>query len=415
MSIPITIGAVGALAALAAAGSSGSAARHGSVEQAVERPRNLYDEYEPSFKDAAREVAEGLGPAEPEEAVAPDQSHMILAGFSRILGDHKRMRLSRQVLARSRAPEALAGTLLFDALIDYVRSGEQSFIVGPRLQEMFRQTKLPKVERWMLQPPYRCFYLALPGCELPLWGTQDGFAAVKGAFVDFDHQPGSMSVLIWAPTGGDKVIAEHYPHLRGKQLEEARRRLAHLGNDSYLTFNISAALADPAGIEAHILRRWDSFVQEEGWSGSARTVSAETRREVLKIVLGTMLYLQSDRQDLSPDRIMQALAEERAGLRERIRRVKNPTKRRKAEQRLASLPSGAVGTWLGRGIEEATDAEPFQPEGDRRTMRRHWVRGHWRRPARKHGPRVLRWIQPFQRGGGEDITSRTYELSSEKR
>jgi hypothetical protein len=99
-----------------------------------------------------------------------------------------------------------------------------------------------------------------------------------------------------------------------------------------------------------------------------------------------------------------------------VRRTKNPAKKKKAEEQLRSLPSGAVTTWLGRQIEEGAglDEAPASSTDARRPLRRHWVRGHWRRPARKHGPRELRWIQPFLRGLGEAVTSRIYELEEPK-
>ena len=66
---------------------------------------------------------------------------------------------------------------------------------------------------------------------------------------------------------------------------------------------------------------------------------------------------------------------------------------------------------LGRTIEASPDELGDEGgTGEARALRRHWVRGHWRRPARKHGPRVLVWIQPFLRGSGEPVPSRTYRL-----
>ncbi len=269
---------------------------------------------------------------------------------------------------------------------------------------MFTQTGLPEqMETWMLQTPYPAFYIALPDCREQIWGTYNTMSFVRGVMVDMEFRRGHMALLLWAPLPVERVIAYH--GLDERQLPpEAKKELRGQGNDSYLVFNIEEAVSDPRGIESHILDHWERSVAEEGWSKYAIDATAKSRVDILKVVLGTILYLQSERNERTPDPAATQADVERA----KLRNVKTPAKRRKIEDRLKSLPTGGTTTYLGRSIEEAVRAT--EASGDPRSLRRHWVRGHWRRPARKHGPRVIVWVQPFQRGSGEAIPDRTYRL-----
>jgi hypothetical protein len=152
-------------------------------------------------------------------------------------------------------------------------------------------------------------------------------------------------------------------------------------------------------------------VSSNGWSQHAIDATAKSRVNILKIVLGTILYLQSERKELSADPAAAQARAERAELEARLRNTKTPAKRRKIEEKIGAIPTGGTITYLGRTIEASPD-EPGDEggTGEARALRRHWVRGHWRRPARKHGPRVLVWIQPFLRGSGDPVPSRTYKL-----
>ena len=328
-------------------------------------------------------------------------------------------RFSQAAKIEPRIAREMLGTLYFRSLVNYVTNGQQSFAVGPRLQEMFKQTSIPsKVEAWMLRVPYPTFYVALPGCVDRIWGTYNTLSHVRGVMVDTQYKPGHMAMMICAPVRAEVVMAHHRLDEYGAsqvELTEARRlELSGNGNDSYIIFNIEEAVADAEGLEAHILRKWSQATLEEGWPQVAVQVTAEARVNILKIVLGSILYLQSDQKDLSPDKRAAQQQVEREELQIKICRTKNPAKRKKAEERLKSLPGGAVITWLGRQIEEGAELDGLSPEQvdaeGRRVLRRHWVRGHWRRPARKHGPRVMRWIQPFLRGSGEAVVSRLYEI-----
>jgi len=402
-----TIAALAAIGVLAALGSKTGSRSRGSVEQLVERPRFLYDAW--SGKPLGEAVDE-LAALELEQA--PEGSGLGL--MEALFGRFSRSKRESMVLRQLGLPEELSNSLMLRGLVNYVKAGKNNFVVGPKLQAMFEQTSIPKIESWMINPPYSTFWIALPECQLKIWGVYNTMAAVRGVMVDMDYKPGHMALNIWAPVSLATALKTYpeYHHLIGNK--KIAKDFEHAGNDSFVVFNIHDAIQDPRGIEEHILDEWSqamamSTKDHGAWPKFAIEETGKARVQILKIVLGTLLYLQSDRQDLSPDRIMEKLQSEGEQLTARIRRTKNKAKIRKMQRKLDSIPSGPVSTWLGRKIEEGTTDSQEAP-ADRRTMRRHWVRGHWRRPARKHGPRILRWIQPFQRGGGEAVTSRTYTL-----
>jgi hypothetical protein len=418
MTVNGSIGALLAAAALTIAGTrpgrpslvTGSRSR---VED-LERPRLFFEE-QPSTMRALAEVAAELKRQElidfpvfhPDPTMMRMKENLVLA----------RVRVATEdLMVKKGLNKDLIRTLMFQSMVDYVFNGRQSFAIGPRLQEMFRQTNLPdRAEEWMLQVPYRAFTLALPSCKEQIWGTYDTLSTVKGVVVDLDYLPGHMAILIWAPLTPDQIIGHYAPH--GLNPSKAiHKEIGGMGNDAYLTFSIRDAVTDPRGFEAYILDlldQWGRVVQTHGWPAHAIEVTGKARVAILKIVLGAILYLQSERQDLTQDRLSVETKANRAELEDRLQRLKTPAKRRKIEEKLKSLPAGSIVTWLGRSIEEDDKLGPSVhdgPDGDRRTLRRHWVRGHWRRPARKHGPRVLRWIQPFLRGSGEEVSSRMYKI-----
>lgn len=407
----IALGAATAL--VVAAGLQGSRGSSASAQggaaaprpvEAIERPHLFFDSQPARLRQLVLQAAALQQGPDPEGATSIMEA---VVRDSRLFVGRSRFEIEQ--LARE-----MVGSLMFRSLVDYVVHGQQSFAVGPRLQEMFKETALPsEMEAWMLRVPYPAFYIALPECSDKIWGTYDTFSHVRGVMVDTEYMPGHMALLISAPIKTELLMAHH--GISSGMTEVERGELSGGGNDSYIIFNIEDAVADPRGIEYHILDRWQRFVSDEGWPSVAVKTTAEARLNVLKIVLGSILYLQSDRRDLSLDARMVREKDERGELEARARRTKNPAKRKKAEEQLRSLPSGAVTTWLGRQIEEGAGLDEAPASTDaRRPLRRHWVRGHWRRPARKHGPRELRWIQPFLRGAGEAVVSRIYELEEPK-
>jgi hypothetical protein len=414
MSTELAISAIAALALAAGVSSSASGSRASTSTPArprgpTEPPRLLFDEQADRLRAVIEEVA-AASRAHPAQALQPGDEP-VLGAIARFAQTRQTQERAEQIFRKHKLSPELLRTLLIQSMVDYVANGRQSFVVGPRLQEMFTQTSLPdQVEQWMLQTPYPAFYVALPGCQEQIWGTYNTMSLVRGVMVDTEFLPGHMALLLWAPLPIEKIAAHHGLDLR--QLgPDTIKQLRAQGNDAYLIFDIEEAVADPRGLEVHILDQWEQRVKAEGWSQHAIDATAKSRVNILKIVLGTILYLQSERKELSADPAAAQARAERAELEARLRNTKTPAKRRKIEEKIGAIPTGGTITYLGRTIEASPD-EPGDEggTGEARALRRHWVRGHWRRPARKHGPRVLVWIQPFLRGIGEPVPSRTYKL-----
>lgn len=413
MSTELAISAVAALALAAAlqpraSGSRANASTPTRPRGPSEPPRFMFDEQTARLRTAIEEVA--AAKAEPAQALQSGVDS-ILSRLMQISERRQAQERADQIFQKHKLSADLLRTFLIQSMVDYVANGRQAFVVGPRLQEMFTQTSLPdQVEQWMLQTPYPAFYVALPDCQEQIWGTYSAMSAVRGVMVDMEFRQGYMALLLWAPLPAERVAAHH--GIDNRQLTpEIKKQLRGQGNDSYLIFNIEEAVADPRGLEAHILAGWEQSVKEEGWSQYAMDATAKSRVDILRIVLGAILYLQSERKELSVDPAAAQARAERAELEARLRNIKTPAKRRKIEDKIKSIPTGGTVTYLGQTIEASLGAPDESDESvDPRALRRHWVRGHWRRPARKHGPRVLVWIQPFLRGSGESVPSRTYKL-----
>jgi len=74
------------------------------------------------------------------------------------------------------------------AMLMYERFGQHTFVVGPRVQDLFRRTELTKVTEDMLVPPSKAFYVALPGCPWQVWGGgRTRLHEVRGVYVSFSR------------------------------------------------------------------------------------------------------------------------------------------------------------------------------------------------------------------------------------
>jgi hypothetical protein len=76
----------------------------------------------------------------------------------------------------------------------YHRLGEHTYVVGPKVQDLFRRTDLSRITHDMLVPPARCFYVALADCPWRIWGgDRTRWHQVTGCYVSFTLGYSSMS------------------------------------------------------------------------------------------------------------------------------------------------------------------------------------------------------------------------------
>ncbi len=289
----------------------------------------------------------------------------------------------------------------------YVQAGEQVFVVGPRLMEMFLATGLDRVPPEAIHLPFPSYYVSLIESPGRIWSKESGWLAVKGVFVR-EVAPGQVGLQIIAPqpTANDRTSFTTY-------------------NDAYAFIDFNEAASWPGGIEPMMDTKMVEAMEVRGYTGPEWTFNsieiAETYKKIGRIIVNAMLYTAADASELWPDPDSLAAHRERKRLEASIQRLlrsneRERTKLREKEriEREIARQSGATVVWLGATIEAAAAAE--SPRDPARSMRRHWVRGHWRVPARKHGPPRLRWIQPFERAKDSSarVTGRTYQYDEDR-
>jgi hypothetical protein len=323
----------------------------------------------------------------------------------------------------------MGGQFLYAAMFDYRLAGTNTFVVGPELQDQLLRTSLDKIKRWMIKPPFPAFWIALPECSYSIWGaTEDTpvatglnwneLAPVRGVLVDMQWRMDELSLLLWAPAVNKTKMLDRLvqPDLRAKvPRAELEKRMGWVGNDSYVIFKIDEALDYPGGIEPYLRDRWENVTAEWDWPKVGIEATAEARVAVLKIVLGTILYLQSDKAELSVDAIVARVAAKRKDLEDQAAKTRKPRSKRRLLEKAAKI-SGTIITWLGKSLEAEGVETRAAIKAGRRPPRRHWVRGHWKVPYAKHKARTITWIMPYEKSKHrkQKVTGRTYRFDEDK-
>jgi len=378
----LALGAAGALALAAVASKRGSASQ-------PERPRIFFDDVESVVSVLRPEI----------ERAAREED-----GWRRLV----------RVMLNKEPPDDLIDALGYGeirgvyATWAFERAGRQTFVLGPRMQELLARTSVEKIPMDFVRWPYSSYFLSLPGCTAKLYKPGRGFLFVRGITVTVLDE-NLVKLLIWAP---------------------GRDPLDYV--DASVLLDFGGAEKHPGGLEGYlgVVHRYNMEIHGHNkvWPQVARETVAETNRLAARWVVNSMLYLQSENAErkLDRDRVAQAQAVKasRRRLRELERLLASSPKRkvRRAAERerdkltrsVGRLPPPGTLTWLG-GSMELDPNEPARQAGDRGPVREHWVKGHWKVPWRKHGPPVLRWIMPFKRGRGKPAyRQRTYRLAGDR-
>ena len=387
-------------------GEAGSRASTGkTVERDLGRPRIVFEDL----------------PADQRKLIE-DAAEKFTETRSGAFGAFMSSGMMRSMALRSAAPsrEEIRENLFFQSMVGFVASGRNTVVVGPEMQQQLVRTGLEHVERWMIKEPYESWYIALPDCEWRIHGLEQRMLPVRGVLVDSGFRSNTLSLVIWAPTNdaartlSRMVSDEQYAWLRGRpdRMKLATEGVKWVGNDLYVNIDLDKAFSTPGGLEAWLAKSWTEALASpefEGFTAAAAEETAKTRVDIVRVVLGVVMYLQAEGADLSMDRLVEAALERQREAAAKLARVKSASKKKKLQRASAPISSGTV-TWIGRGIEE--DVLNGRG-GERGAMRRHWVRGHWKGVSTKTGSKV-RWIQPYQRGSGPGkVTSRTYLIDEE--
>ena len=381
MTLHRTNGAFLAIGAAAAIGALGSV--RGSPSRYRGRVRSFYGEYGVVF-----------GPVVPliEAAVA-------------------RGTPVNQLLRTLGAAPDTRGVQILPMLMEYLRSGKQDLVVGPRLRKMFEVTDIKNVPWDMIHLPYSGFIVELPECEWELWSPVEGgvTATVRWLLVR-SQGPGKLEILALAPRGDVGTM---------KQL---RRQGKTPWLDAFLPLDLDPSTSRrsaPTNIEdfidSELVSSIEKLYQNDSRFWSRIESITDTYRKMARVVVNLALYLQSDGAVLEETAESTASVLRARKLKQALDRLSGQglsarsyrRKKDKLENQLAKS-SGSVVSVVAPQVEAEQIAEEQRA---RRSPRGHWVRGHWRFQARK-GPRYLIWIQPHFKAGvsKERITQKTQHL-----
>jgi hypothetical protein len=270
-----------------------------------------------------------------------------------------------------------------DNLIQFDHFGRQAFALGPSMRERFEQTSLEGIPAFLMNLPYVSFWVSLMSCPIRFWAV-DEWLILEGFYVtQLDDDRWRVSMIGRIPNSADVGLMTFFVDL--------------------------PAFGRLKDFEQSLLDKNMPFIELP--DESIREKTSDTIRQVLRILVNMILYLQSEAVEVRVHPDCAENQDRRKQLEGEIGRAKSRGKKQDKQRRLENISTVTV-TWLGYTLEEAVESKHTG-----RHPRRHWVRGHWRLQHRKHGPIVPIWILPFQRGGREEVgetEGRIYQFKNEE-
>ena len=292
--------------------------------------------------------------------------------------------------------------ILLEALLHFRKCGQQSFMIGPNLQDMFCETSLQSVPREALKMPYQCFYLALPDCPWEVWGDENtGWHPIGGAYVRHDTVRNKLTLAVWGMCNEKSVGPKDFPHSWCEvDLDECFVETGDLEHYFDRLFDPN----DLARIDNdHVHGRPSALEGDPNFETDLKG-AANAFKAIYRIAINLILYLQTETADLTS----------------RPRRLDNDWRRRlgigkKKFRNLNPIMGKGTITVVGREIEK--DMEETKRRLDAAgSTRMHWRRGHWH--GYWTGPKgdqklVQKWLMPMlvSKGAEEMASSRRYEIA----
>jgi len=277
----------------------------------------------------------------------------------------------------------------------YRRFGQNTFVVGPNVQELFRRTKLARITPDLIQPPAPAFYIALADCPWQIWGGErTKLHNLTGVYVSF-----SKVYQGKAKTGG--TPPELHNCINIVLWGEANERSLSKFDDALLWFSISldrwveadqdleTFFANHSVMTATSmdLKDWDPHAHElDPFAQPYLPEDAEalaTQREclvnILRLILNLCLYMGSD----EPEVDVHDWQDKASKIRKKLATKKSSGKRKKLERKLSNLPRTRV-VYVGPLFEELPDHKDRDPTkehqgGTHASPIEHGVAPHWQR------------------------------------
>ena len=350
--------------------------------------------------------------------------------FHRMMMEHH-AEMSEEELARgtcSSVISSLEGSPKFMAyqMMMYDRFGQNSFVVGPRVQDLFRRTDLSKITSDMVVEPKTSFYVAVPNCPWQIWGGErTQWHNVEGIYVAFvDSVDGNE-----LPHGDVKTVSLSTLEARRERCIQIllwggpNERSLTTTDDALLWFaiNLDRWVETHEDIETFFSRhavmnagsdaRFDAEndpldpfsmpITPSDSEGVAK--QRESLVNVMRLVFNLCLYMASDDVEIETvDNTVEA-----AKIREQIKRKKAGGKRKKLERRLSSLPRTRI-IYVGPMFEELAERDHREQlnghGGSHASPIEHAVKPHWQHYWVGSGDdrrRILRHKGMYRRGSGK--------------
>ena len=309
----------------------------------------------------------------------------------------------------------------------YKRFGQHTFVVGPKVQELFRRTKLAKITPEMITPPAAAFYIGVADCPWQLWGgNRTKLHNLTGIYVSFSkvyqgpQPPGGYKVGDPLPPG-----TEVHDCINIMLWGKANERSLDKFDDTVLWFSISLDKWMKAGQDLETFFQNHSVMTADtddlkDWNPTANeldpfapayipedlnnlAIQRDMLVNVLRLVLNVCLYMGSE----EPDLIVEDGRDKARALREKISKKKSPGKRKKLERQLANLPRTRL-VYVGPLFEELPDGRPDETGeylgGTHASPVEHGVSPHWQRYHVGSGEdRSIKWRLKgmYVRGSGK--------------
>jgi hypothetical protein len=281
--------------------------------------------------------------------------------------------------------------------ISWWACGKQVLEVDPNLQKALAETSLEAVVAEDIKSPHQTVWMSFPDSDIKAWGGgKTGWHKVVGAFVSVEvgfrkyydsdlrafrslsveNDAGALNIMVWGEENeksqgvGDDAIS-----WVTVDLQEMREQGSDL--ESYL----KQLLADNSRNET--LDGLSEFAKKmnvltEPPRGAQEGVFRDQMRKIVRVIVNTLLYLNSQNPlvELDPESIAQA--ERLENMKDSYARLKSAGKKRKIERKIHKAHSKALRTlWVGKGTGAPVSRNSRATSARESSGEPFWVRGHW--------------------------------------
>lgn len=242
--------------------------------------------------------------------------------------------------------------LMIEAMFWYEQFGQQNYVVGPALQDVFRHTHLKGVTADAVRLPYPCFFVVLEDCPVQIWGGPRTQWHQVAGFYMWQNVDGDLFFNVWGKPNARSTYA----------LDDA---------SCWMRFRMEEVFSEHPDLESYIHHTLTESPPVYDLDESPPDQN-QSYMVLARIAFNLVLYLQSRSSETETE----TPASRRADFRKRFGKA-NPKKgAAKLAARDLEKAGQAVVTWVGRSIEATGQVSLTDAKG---LLRRHWVPGHWQR------------------------------------